>query len=86
MEVGLRHDDGDAETGTGVEIGAGLRYIAGPLTIEAQARAIVAHEASVYEEWGLSGAIGMTPSPSSQGLTLPCCGEALLNRAGISGD
>ena len=28
-EVGLRHDGGDAETGTGVEVGAGLRYIAG---------------------------------------------------------
>ena len=49
-EVGLRHDGGDAETGTGVEIGTGLRYIAGPLTIEAQAQALVAHEASVYEE------------------------------------
>ena len=26
LEVGLRHDGGDAETGTGVELGAGLRY------------------------------------------------------------
>ena len=33
-EIGLRHDGGDAETGTGVEIGGGLRYIAGALTIE----------------------------------------------------
>ena len=45
-EVGLRHDGGDAETGTGVEVGAGLRYIAGPLTIEGQVRTLVAHEAS----------------------------------------
>ena len=69
-EVGLRHDGGDAETGTGVEVGAGLRYSAGPLTIEAQARALVAHEASGYEEWGMSGAIRVTPSPSGRGLTL----------------
>ena len=69
-EVGLRHDGGDAETGTGVEIGAGLRYSAGALTIEGQARALIAHEASGYEEWGMSGAIRVTPSPSGRGLTL----------------
>ena len=69
-EVGLRHDAGDAETGTGVEIGAGLSYAAGPLTVEGQVRALVAHEESGYEEWGASGAIRITPSPSGRGLTL----------------
>ena len=69
-EIGLRHDGGDAETGTGVEIGGGLRYIAGPLTIEGQVRMLVAHEESGYEEWGASGAIRMTPSASGRGLTL----------------
>ena len=51
-EVGLRHDGGDAETGTGVEIGAGLRYSAGPITIEGQVRTLIAHEESGYKEWG----------------------------------
>ena len=51
-EVGLRHDGGDAETGSGVEVGGGLSYIAGPLTIEGQVRMLVAHEESGYEEWG----------------------------------
>ena len=69
-EVGLRHDGGDAETGTGVEVGAGLRYTIGTVTIEAQARTLVAHEASGYEEWGMSGAIRVTPSDSGRGLTL----------------
>ena len=69
-EIGLRHDGGDAETGTGVEIGGGLRYVAGALTIEGQVRTLVAHEASGYEEWGMSGAIRVTPSPSGRGLTL----------------
>ena len=69
-EVGLRVDGGDAETGTGVEVGAGLRYTIGTVTIEAQARTLVAHEASGYEEWGLSGAIRVTPSESGRGLTL----------------
>ena len=69
-EVGLRFDGGDAETGTGVEVGGGLRYTAGPLTVEGQVRALVAHEASGYEEWGMSGAIRVTPSSSGRGLTL----------------
>ena len=69
-EIGLRHDGGDAETGTGIEIGAGLRYTAGPLTVEGQVRSLVAHEDSDYEEWGMSGAIRVTPSPSGRGLTL----------------
>ena len=68
--MGLRHDGGDAETGTGVEVGAGLRYTAGAVTIEAQARTLLAHEASGYEDWGASGAIRVTPSPAGRGLTL----------------
>ena len=69
-EVGLRHDGGDAETGTGVEVGAGLRYTVGAVTIEAQARTLLVHEASGYEDWGASGAIRVTPDASGRGLTL----------------
>ena len=45
-QIGLRHDGGDAETGAGIEVGAGLRYSVGAVTVEAQARALLAHEAS----------------------------------------
>ena len=69
-ELGLRHDGGDAETGMGVELGAGLRYMVGSFTIEARARTLVAHEASGYEEWGASAAVGLTPSASGRGLSL----------------
>ena len=69
-EIGVRHDGGDAETGTGVEVGAGLRYTAGPLTIEGRVRTLVAHEARGYEEWGASGAIRVSPGASGRGLTL----------------
>ena len=68
--MGLRHDGGDAETGTGIEIGAGLRYTVGTVTIETQARTLLAHEDSNYEEWGMSGTIRVTPSASGRGLTL----------------
>ena len=67
-EVGLRIDGGDAETGTGLEVGAGLRYARGPITIEGQVRALVAHEESGYQEWGASGAIRVAPSASGRGL------------------
>ena len=68
-EIGLRQDGGDAETGTGIEIGAGLRYTAGSITVEGQVRSLVAHEDSDYEEWGMSGAIRVTPD-KGRGLTL----------------
>ena len=69
-EVGLRHDGGDAESGTGLEVGAGLSYVAGVLTVEGQVRTLVAHEDSGYEEWGVSGAVRITPSASGRGLML----------------
>ena len=70
LQVGLRHDDGDAETGTGLEVGAGLRYLAGVLTIEAQVRTLLAHKAGGYEEWGVSGAIRLSPDASGLGASL----------------
>ena len=78
-QVGLRHDGGDAETGTGVEAGAGVRYAVRAVTIEAQARTLLVHEASGYEKWGLSGSIGVSPGASGRGLTLsvaPTWGQA----------
>ena len=69
-EIGLRHDGGDAETGTGLEVGAGVSYVTGPLTVEGQVRMLVAHEESGYEEWGASAAMRITPSASGRGLTL----------------
>ncbi len=72
LEAGLRHDGGDAETGTGVELGGGLRY-ADPesgLTVEGSVRTLVAHEASGYEEWGASGSVRLDPGASGRGLSL----------------
>ena len=83
-EIGLRHDGGDAETGTGLEVGAGLSYAAGPLTVEGQVRMLVAHEESGYEEWGASGAIRVTPSPSGRGLMLSIAPE--WGRTGSTAD
>ena len=71
FELGLRHDGGDAETGTGVELGGRLSWTdAGSgLSMEARARALIAHEDSGYEEWGASGAVRLAPGASGRGLS-----------------
>ena len=70
LQLGLRHDGGDAETGAGVEVGAGLRYRAGTLSADARVRTLLAHEADGYEEWGASGSIRLSPSASGLGPSL----------------
>ena len=72
VELGLRYDGGDAETGAGVELGGGLRY-ADPvrgLTVEATARALLAHEDGGYEEWGMGGSLKLDPGRLGRGLSL----------------
>ena len=72
LELGLRHDGGDAETGTGVEVGGRIRYTdAGSgLTVEANARTLIAHEDSGYREWGAGGSVRIDPGASGRGLSL----------------
>ena len=69
-EVGIRHDGGDAETGTGLEMGVGLRYAIGSLTVEGTVRTLVVHEDEGYKEWGASGAIRYGRAASERGLSL----------------
>ena len=72
VELGLRYDAGDAETGLGLELGGGLRYadsVRG-LTVETKARALLAHEDGGYEEWGLSGSLSLDPGRLGRGLAL----------------
>ena len=70
LELGLRRDGGDAEKGSGVEVGGRLVYAsASGLSIEATLRALVAHEASAYREWGASGALRYDPGQAGVGLT-----------------
>ena len=72
LEAGLRFDEGDAETGLGVELGATLRYAdaTGRLSADLGARALVAHEENDYDEWGVSGALVLEPDRAGRGLSL----------------
>ena len=71
LELGLRHDGGDAETGTGVEFGGGVSWTdpGSGLTVEAKARMLAAHADRDYEEWGVSGAVRLSPGERGRGFS-----------------
>ena len=71
LEAGLRYDGGDAETGSGVELGGALRYSgSGGLTMEVRARGLLAHEQRGYEEWGVSSSVSFTSGEGGRGLSI----------------
>ena len=70
LEAGLRYDGGDAETGTGIEIGGGLALRVGAIEFATDARGIVAHEAQLYDEWGFSSSVEYRPHQDGRGLNL----------------
>ena len=81
MEVGLRRDGGDAETGADMEVGGGLAFtdaVTG-LSLDVRVRTPVVHQAEGFSERGTSRSCGWDPTPSSPlGLTakvVPSWGE-----------
>ncbi len=73
LELGVRHDGGDAETGFGADIGAGLALFDSSrgLSAELRARGLLTHEDDRLSERGLSGTFAFDPAPGSdRGLSL----------------
>ena len=87
MEVGLRHDWGDAETGFGLELGGRVQYVdpALGLTIDATVRGLLAHEDSDYQEWGASGTVRVAPGAMGQGLSLTLAPAWGATASGVDG-
>ena len=72
LELGVRHDGGDAETGTGLELGAGLGF-ADPsrgLDMALRVHGIAAHAGDGYREWGVSGSLRLAPGAAGRGLSM----------------
>ena len=71
VEMGMRYDGGDGDTGHSLEIGAGLRYAdpATGLTVEGRARTVPIHSGD-YREWGVSGLVRLDPGAAGMGLAL----------------
>ena len=98
VEIGVRQDGGDAETGFGADIGAGLSWSdpARGISADVRARGLLAHEADGFSERGFSGTLAWDPEPSSAlgpSLTLTQTveatssggAEALLGRGHLEG-
>ena len=68
LELGARHDGGDAETGFGLELGGGLAWSdpALGLTLDVSGRALLAHENDDLEDRGFAASLGFDPSPASE--------------------
>ena len=68
LEAGVRHDGGDGVTGTGVELGGGLRYAnsGGNVTVSGNVRTLLAHD---YDELGVDLLLQLVPS-AGRGLSL----------------
>ena len=73
LEMGLRHDGGDAETGSGLEIGGGLAWTDSErgISIDLTGRTLALHEDGDFEDWGLSASLNYDPHPETgQGFSM----------------
>ncbi len=67
VEVGLRHDGGDAETGAGMDVGAGLigSDASTGLAVDVRVRTLVVHQAEGFREQGMALSLSYNPTPST---------------------
>ena len=67
VEVGLRHDGGDAETGAGMDVGGGLVVsdASTGLAIDVRVRMLVMHQAEGFRERGMAVSLSYNPRPST---------------------
>ncbi len=68
VELGLRHDGGDAETGFGVEVGGGVTLTSERLglVLDLSGRALLAHEAEDFRDRGVSVSLTFDPAPGTK--------------------
>ena len=86
LEVALRQDGGDGQTGAGVEVGGGLRYEGGGFTLEAMARSLVSDgdDEVEYKEWGAHLLLQRSAGTEWSGAV--AAGDADLRHAGEQPD
>ena len=83
-QVSARHDSGDGETGSGMEVSGGVRYRSGRVSFETGARVLWAGGGD-YEESGWNVALALDPREGGRGLSLsPVAhlGRGAASRAG----
>ena len=73
LEIGARHDGGDAETGFGMELGGGLAWSdpALGMNLDLSGRTLIAHGSDDLEDRGFAASLVFDPDPASRrGLSL----------------
>ena len=68
LEVGARHDGGDAETGFGVELGGGVKWTdpGMGLSLDLSGRTLLAHGNDDLKDRGFSAALAYDPAPATK--------------------
>ena len=68
LEIGARHDGGDAETGFGVELGGGVAWSAPALglSLDVSGRTLIAHGNDDLKDRGYAAALAFDPDPATQ--------------------
>ena len=98
LEIGVRHDGGDAETGFGLDLGGGLAWSDPGTGIRAEVsgRGLLTHESAGFRERGIAGSFGWDPTPGSDrgpsltlsqtmGVSARGGADALLGRTTLAG-
>ena len=67
VEIGARHDGGDAETGAGVEVGGGIAWSdpALGLSLDLSGRTLITHASDDFEDRGFAASLSFDPDPAS---------------------
>lgn len=69
IDLAMKADAGDAETGTGAELGAGFAYMHPVgLAIQARGHVLLAHEASEFQQWGGGLTVNFDAGEQGKGL------------------
>lgn len=67
LEIGIRHDGGDAETGFGLDLGGGVAWLhpESGLSGEVKGRGLLTHDSRGFRDRGLSASLAWDPAPDS---------------------
>ena len=72
LEVGLRHDGGDAHTGNAVDVGIGAlfaNYSRSRVSAEIKMNKLVTHSDDYYREWTVFGSVRLAPDERGRGMS-----------------
>ena len=70
VDVGFRNDGGDGDTGSGVEVGGGVRLCADNFKLEARFHVTTQHAAEEYSESGFGVVASVNPNNDGSGLAM----------------